>query len=89
MKEIQISEREYNILTQHLELFDTMRNNLLAFSFTSVLTVLGIAIAMDIWNYVGLIAPIFLIVIVHIIADSTYSYKKLMDDFSNEILVSW
>ncbi len=66
-----------------------MRNNLLAFSFTSVLTVFGIAIAMDIWNYVGLIASIFLIVIVYIIADSTYSYKKLMDDFLNEILVLW
>ncbi len=54
-----------------------------------MLTVFGIAIAMDIWNYVGLIASIFLIVIVYIIADSTYSYKKLMDDFLNEILVLW
>ncbi len=180
MREIQISEREYNILTQRLEFFDTMRNNLLTFSFTSVLTVLGIAIAMDMdtvsawiclipffliipftarisyyrlasahinsflrkfkqvdmqfaigtsmvtedqckhfkliawlvnhemvllgvatsctfyfkyifaiekwifWNYVGLIVPILFIVVVYIIADSTYNYKKLIDGFSIE-----
>lgn len=180
MKNIQITEKEYNVLTNRLEFFDTMRNNLLTFSFTSVLTVLGIALAMEmdiimVWiclipflliipftarisyyrlasahinsflkkfaqldmqfsigtnvvkenkckhfnliawlinhemvmlgvatacifyvkyifliekwtwkEYISLTVPIVLNLIVYIISDSTYSYKKLMDDFYAE-----
>lgn len=47
MKKIEITEKEHNILTQRLEFFDTVRNNLLTFSFTSVLAVLGVALAME------------------------------------------
>lgn len=42
-----ISEKEYEKLVNRLESFDTMRNNLLTFSFTSVLAVFGVALAMD------------------------------------------
>lgn len=48
MREIQITEVEYNKLIQRLEFFDTMRNQLLIFSFTSVLTILGVAIGINI-----------------------------------------
>ncbi len=47
MREIQITDKEYDKLIKRLEFFDTMRNNLLTFSFTSVLAVLGVALAMD------------------------------------------
>lgn len=46
-KNTYISEKEYDKLVKRLEFFDTMRNNLLTFSFTAVLTVLGAALAMD------------------------------------------
>lgn len=177
MREITITDKEYDKLIKRLEFFDTMRNNLLTFSFTSVLTVLGVALAIDmdsisawiclipffliipftarisyyrlasahinsflkqfvkkdmqfelgtnvveegnckhykliawlvnhemvllaiatsctfcfkyviaieewsVWNYISLIAPVILIISVYIIADSTYSYKELMDNF--------
>ena len=42
-----ISEKEYEKLVNRLEFFDTMGNSLLSFSFTSVLAVLGVALAMD------------------------------------------
>lgn len=180
MREILITDKEYDKLIKRLEFFDTMRNNLLTFSFTSVLTVLGVALAIDmdsisawiclipffliipftarisyyrlasahinsflkkfiqmdmqfelstnvvsegkckhykliawlinhemvllgvatsctfyfkyvftveewlVWNYISLIVPLVLIIIVYIIADSTYSYKELMDNFSND-----
>lgn len=43
----QIDEREYGKLIQKLEFFDTTRNNLLTFSFTAVLAVLGIALPVE------------------------------------------
>lgn len=178
MREIQLTNKEYDKLIKRLEFFDTMRNNLLTFSFTSVLTVLGVALATDMdtisswiclipflliipftarisyyrlasahinsflrkfakfdmqfelgtdivkegickhygligwlvnhemvllgittscafyltyvssirkwefYNYISLSVPIILIVLVFFIADSTYSYKKLMENFS-------
>jgi hypothetical protein len=178
MREIQITDKEYDKLIKRLEFFDTMRNNLLTFSFTSVLAVLGVALAMDmnsisawiclipflliipftarisyyrlasahitsflksfgkldmqfeletnivregickhykliawlinhemvllsiatsltfylayilsisewkLYNYISLLIPVILTALVFIIADSTYSYKKLMDDYS-------
>lgn len=47
MREIEITDKEYDKLIKRVEFFDTMRNNLLTFSFTSVLTVLGVALAID------------------------------------------
>lgn len=47
MREIEITDKEYDKLISRLEFFDTTRNNLLTFSFTSVLTVLGVALAID------------------------------------------
>ncbi len=178
MREVRITDNEYEKLIKRLEFFDTMRNNLLTFSFTSVLTVLGVALVMEMnsisawiclipffliipftarisyyrlatahidsflkkfrnpdmefesgttivkegickyfkliawlvshemvllsiatscifylkyifsihkwkfYNYVSLTVPIVLSVLVFIIADSTYNYKKLIDEFS-------
>lgn len=47
MKQSKITDREYDKLIKRLEFFDTMRNNLLTFSFTAVLTVLGVAMTMN------------------------------------------
>ena len=44
---ILVTNKEYDKLIKRLEFFDTMRNNLLTFSFTAVLTILGVALAMD------------------------------------------
>lgn len=175
-----ITEKEYDKLIKRLEFFDTMRNSLLTFSFTAVLTVLGVAMTMDMdfisswicllpffliipfaarisyyrlasahinsflkkfaqadmkfeigtnvvsekrckrynliawlvnhemvllglatsctfyfkyvnsidawvpWNYIGLIVPMALIVVVYLVVNATYNYKKLMNDFSND-----
>lgn len=180
MREIRITDKEYDKLIKRLEFFDTMRNNLLTFSFTSVLTVLGVALAIDMdsisawiclipflliipftarisyyrlasahinsflrkfgkldmrfelgtnivkegickhfkliawlinhemvllsiatsctfyltyissistwnfYNYISLVIPVLLTALVFAIADSTYSYKKMMDDFSDK-----
>lgn len=64
MGKIKITEKEYNTLTQRLEFFDTMRNNLLTFSFTSVLAILGVALAMEM-DEIGVwicLIPFFLII---------------------------
>lgn len=42
-----ISDIEYSKLVSRLDFHDTMRNNLLTFSFTAVLTILGIALQME------------------------------------------
>lgn len=42
-----INDLEYDKLIKRLEFNDTMRNNLLTFSFTAVLAVLGIALEVD------------------------------------------
>lgn len=42
-----LSEAEYSKLVRRIEFHDTMRNNLLTFSFTVVLTILGIALQME------------------------------------------
>lgn len=42
-----ITEKEYNKLIQRLNFYDSKRNELLTFSFTSVLAILGVALAMD------------------------------------------
>lgn len=44
---MKISDIEYNKLVGRLEFHDTMRNNLLTFSFTAVLAILGIAVQME------------------------------------------
>ena len=64
MKEILVTETEYNKLIQRLDFYDSTRNNLLTFSFTSVLTVLGVALAMkldEISSWICLI-PFLLII---------------------------
>lgn len=47
MKKIRVTEREYDLLTKRLEFFDTTRNNILTFSFTAVITIIGIALSMN------------------------------------------
>lgn len=62
--ENKIDNLEYDKLIKRLEFFDTMRNNLLTFSFTAVLTVLGIALQMEmdsVSSWICLI-PYFLII---------------------------
>lgn len=64
MREILITDKEYDKLVKRLEFFDTMRNNLLTFSFTAVLTVLGVALAIDM-NSISVwicLMPFFLII---------------------------
>lgn len=62
--EITITEKEYEKLVKRLEFYDTMRNNLLTFSFTVTLAVLGIAIAesMDTNSSWMCLVPFFLII---------------------------
>lgn len=47
MNAVFVTDKEYEKLIGRLEFFDTMRNNLLTFSFTAVLTALGAAVAMN------------------------------------------
>lgn len=64
-EDIQITDKEYTMLTQKLKFFDTTRNSLLTFSFTSVLAVLGIALNMEEVNTINVwicIVPFFLII---------------------------
>ncbi len=42
-----VSDKEYDKLIKQLEFFDTTRNNLLTFSFTAVLAILGVALTID------------------------------------------
>ena len=59
-----VTDKEYDKLIKRLEFFDTMRNNLLTFSFTAVLTVLGVAMTVDMdskGSWICLI-PFFLII---------------------------
>ena len=44
---MQITDVEYDKLVKRLEFNDTMRNNLLTFSFTAVLAILGIALEIE------------------------------------------
>lgn len=44
---MKIKDIEYEKLVRRLEFHDTMRNNLLTFSFTAVLAILGIALQME------------------------------------------
>lgn len=43
---IRVTDKEYDKLIRRLEFFDTTRNNLLTFSFTAVLTILGVALTL-------------------------------------------
>lgn len=62
--EIAITDKEYETLVKRLEFFDAMRNNLLTFSFTVTLAVLGIALAesMDTNSSWLCLVPFFLII---------------------------
>ena len=42
-----VTNKEYDKLIKRLEFFDTMRNKLLTFSFTAVLTILGAALTIN------------------------------------------
>lgn len=59
-----ITDKEYEKLVARLAAFDTMRDNLLTFSFTSVLAVLGIIIGSDNPNITASVCliPFFLII---------------------------
>lgn len=61
---VEVNTKEYEKLIRRLEFFDTMRNNLLTFSFTSVLTVLGVALALDMTSVGACLCliPFFLII---------------------------
>ena len=43
---IRVTDKEYDKLIRRLEFFDTTRNNLLTFSFTAVLAILGVALTL-------------------------------------------
>lgn len=64
IQNINITENEYDKLIKRVEFFDNTRNNLLTFSFTAVLTVLGVAmtINMDISSSWMCLIPFFLII---------------------------
>lgn len=59
-----INDLEYDKLIKRLEFNDTMRNNLLTFSFTAVLAVLGIALEADLDKFRSWVCllPYFLII---------------------------
>lgn len=59
-----IKDKEYDKLIQRLVFFDTMRNNLLTFSFTSVLAILGVSLALEMnsTNVWICLFPFFLII---------------------------
>lgn len=62
--ETTVSNEEYNKLVKKIEFFETTRNSLLTFSFTAVLTVIGVALAMDM-NVISAwicLLPFFLII---------------------------
>lgn len=44
---LRISDEEYDKLVKRLEFFDTTRNKLLSFSFTAVLTALGVSLGVN------------------------------------------
>lgn len=64
MNEKKITDAEFEKLISRLTFFDTMRNNLLTFSFTAVLAVLGVAIGTDSNSFSAWICliPFFLII---------------------------
>lgn len=65
MRDIKITDKEYDKLVKRVEFFDVTRNNLLTFSFTAVLTVLGVALAIDDMNSLSswiCLIPFFLII---------------------------
>lgn len=79
-----ITDMEYEKLIKRMEFFDTTRNNLLTFSFTSVLTVLGVALVIDmdlISSWICLI-PFFII----IPFASRISYYRLASAHINSFL---
>lgn len=59
-----ITDAEFDKLISRLTFFDTMRNNLLTFSFTAVLAVLGVALGTDSDTFSAWICliPFFLII---------------------------
>lgn len=60
----EVGDAEFSRLIRRLEFYDTTRNTLLAFSFTAVLTVLGVAVQVEMDTTTALICliPYFLIV---------------------------
>lgn len=64
MESIQITDKEYDKLIKRIEFYDTTRNQLLTFSFTSVLTVLGVSLAieMNLFSVWICLIPFFLII---------------------------
>lgn len=62
--DIIVSNKEYAKLIKQLEFFDTTRNNLLTFSFTAVLTILGVSLTinMNSFNVWLCLIPFFLII---------------------------
>lgn len=61
---IEITQNEYNKLIEKLHFYDNTRNNLLTFSFTAVLAILGIALTknMNLTNVWLCLIPFFLII---------------------------
>ena len=66
-------------------MLNKMINSSLYFIATSLTFYLAYILSISEWklyNYISLLIPVILTALVFIIADSTYSYKKLMDDYS-------
>ena len=59
---INVSNEEYEKLVKTLNSMETTRNNLLTFSFTAVLTILGVAIGIEDINPLICLLPFFLII---------------------------
>lgn len=87
MGEVRITNKEYDKLIKRLEFFDTMRNNLLTFSFTSVLTVLGVALAIDMDSLSAWICLIPFLLIIPFTA--RISYYRLASAHITSFLKKW
>lgn len=84
MRDIQITAKEYDKLIKRVEFFDTMRNNLLTFSFTSVLIVLGVALEINMNSISAWICLIPFLLIIPFTA--RISYYRLASAHINSFL---
>ena len=84
MRELVVSDREYSKLIKRLEAINSTRNSLLTFSFTAVLTVLGIAIANDMDSISAWLCLIPFLLIIPFTA--RISYYRLASSHINSFL---
>ena len=70
--DIMLSDKEYDKLIKRIEFFDSTRNNLLTFSFTAVLAILGVALTIDMNSISALLCLIPFCLIIPFAARITY-----------------